>query len=95
MERKRHIGNDIVLIIFLDSSTPYKPTTISSNFIHVSIVIQVHQLNEDGTAFSYKVWVASKDSVQIYDPQLPSNPIFEKNDKFRDFLLSKSLFFYF
>ncbi len=34
VERKRHLGNDIVLIIFQDGSgPPYKPTSISSNFI--------------------------------------------------------------
>lgn len=30
LERKRHIGNDIVVILFQEGDTIYKPTTISS-----------------------------------------------------------------
>ena len=78
------------MIVFLDSSTPYKPTTISSNFIHVTIVIQVHQLNEDGSTYSYKMWVVSKDSVENFEPQLPIPPIFVKGKNFHNFLMSKS-----
>ena len=40
VERKRHLGNGIVLRVFLDSRSPYKPTIISSNFIHSTIVVQ-------------------------------------------------------
>lgn len=34
IERKRHIGNDIVLVIFLDDSmASYSPSLIKSHFI--------------------------------------------------------------
>jgi len=33
VERKRHIGNDVVVIVFQDGPTPsFKPTTITSKF---------------------------------------------------------------
>jgi hypothetical protein len=42
IERKRHIGNDIVCIIFQDGdSTPFTPTAITSKYNHVYIVVQV------------------------------------------------------
>lgn len=42
VERKRHIGNDVVVIIYQDgsSSKPFKPTAIASKFNHVYIVVQ-------------------------------------------------------
>ena len=33
IERKRHIGNDIVMIVFLEEGAMFKPTCISSNFL--------------------------------------------------------------
>ena len=38
LERKRFLGNDIVVIVFLDSdvTSPYKAETITSQFNHVS-----------------------------------------------------------
>ena len=32
LARKRHIGNDIGLILFVDGKTPYLPDTITSRF---------------------------------------------------------------
>jgi RAP1 GTPase activating protein 1 len=45
LERKRHIGNDIVIIIFLEGGTVYKPTTISSRQVHVVFVVKPLKLN--------------------------------------------------
>jgi len=45
LERKRHIGNDSVVILFLDDDeTIYVPTSISSRQIHVIIVIKKKKL---------------------------------------------------
>lgn len=40
LERKRHIGNDIVAIIFQEENTPFCPDIIASHFLHVYIVVQ-------------------------------------------------------
>jgi len=40
LEKKRHIGNDIVVIIFQEGDTPFDPTKIKSVFNHVFIVIR-------------------------------------------------------
>lgn len=41
MQRKRHIGNDIVAIVFQEENTPFVPDMIASNFLHAYIVVQV------------------------------------------------------
>jgi RAP1 GTPase activating protein 1 len=40
LERKRHLGNDIVVIVFVDSNSTYDPATIKSHFNHVVFVVQ-------------------------------------------------------
>ena len=40
LERKRHIGNDIVAVVFQEGATPFAPDMIASNFLHAFIVVQ-------------------------------------------------------
>jgi hypothetical protein len=40
IQRKRHIGNDIVSVIFVDGVAPFNPKTIKSQFLHVWIVVR-------------------------------------------------------
>lgn len=44
IQRKRHIGNDIVTIVFQEDNTPFHPSMIKSNFLHVFLVIQPAQV---------------------------------------------------
>lgn len=41
LQRKRHIGNDIVAIVFQEENTPFVPDMIASNFLHAYIVVLV------------------------------------------------------
>ena len=39
LQRKRHIGNDIVCVVFLEAeNTPFSPTCIKSHFLHTFII---------------------------------------------------------
>lgn len=40
LQRKRHIGNDIVAIVFQEENTPFSPSMIASHFLHSFIVVQ-------------------------------------------------------
>ena len=40
LERKRHIGNDIVAVVFQEDNTPFAPDMIASNFLHAFIIVQ-------------------------------------------------------
>ncbi|XP_077168361.1 rap1 GTPase-activating protein 2 isoform X4 [Paroedura picta] len=87
LQRKRHIGNDIVAIIFQEENTPFVPDTIASNFLHAYIVVQVENSETDNP--SYKVAVTAREDVPSFGPPLPNPPLFQKNSEFREFLLTK------
>ena len=40
LQRKCHIGNDIVSIVFQEVNTPFTPDMIASHFLHAYIVVQ-------------------------------------------------------
>jgi hypothetical protein len=46
LEKKRHIGNDVVVVVFQDGETPISPETIKSYFNHVFII--VHPIKPEG-----------------------------------------------
>ncbi|XP_064611477.1 rap1 GTPase-activating protein 1-like isoform X3 [Liolophura sinensis] len=87
LQRKRHIGNDIVAIVFQESNTPFIPDMIASHFLHAYIVIQPIDPNTDSTR--YKVSVTARDDVPFFGPTLPTPAVFKKGPEFRDFLLTK------
>ncbi|KJH51984.1 Rap/ran-GAP [Dictyocaulus viviparus] len=87
LQRKRHIGNDIVAIVFQEQNTPFAPDMIASNFLHAYIVVQpIDALTEK---VRYRVSVAARDDVPFFGPTLPAPSIFKKGQDFRNFLLTK------
>ncbi|XP_053379372.1 rap1 GTPase-activating protein 1-like isoform X4 [Mercenaria mercenaria] len=89
LQRKRHIGNDIVAIVFQEENTPFVPSMIASHFLHCYIVIQPISPNTDHT--QYKVTVTAREDVPYFGPPLPQDGIFKKGSEFREFILSKLL----
>ncbi|XP_034496222.1 rap1 GTPase-activating protein 2 isoform X2 [Ailuropoda melanoleuca] len=87
LQRKRHIGNDIVAIIFQEENTPFVPDMIASNFLHAYVVVQAE--NPGTETPSYKVSVTAREDVPAFGPPLPSPPVFQKGPEFREFLLTK------
>eukprot|EP01137_Pigoraptor_chileana_P008884 Opistho-2@56327 len=86
LERKRHIGNDIVTIVFTEGSTPFSMKTISSHFLHIFAVVR-RETAADGKTM-YRVHVGSNTKVPAFGPALPSPPLFTHAD-IREFLLIK------
>ncbi|XP_029433804.1 rap1 GTPase-activating protein 1 isoform X5 [Rhinatrema bivittatum] len=87
LQRKRHIGNDIVAIVFQDENTPFVPDMIASNFLHAYVVVQVEKTSTESTF--YKVSVTARDDVPFFGPPLPDPAIFRKGQEFQEFLLTK------
>ncbi|KAM9445479.1 rap1 GTPase-activating protein 1 isoform 12-T12 [Clarias gariepinus] len=87
LQRKRHIGNDIVAIVFQDQNTPFVPDMIASNFLHAYIVVQVENACTDNVL--YKVSVTARDDVPFFGPALPDPAIFKKGPEFHEFLYTK------
>ncbi|XP_069406453.1 signal-induced proliferation-associated 1-like protein 3 isoform X1 [Ovis canadensis] len=86
--RKRHIGNDIVTIIFQEpGALPFTPKNIRSHFQHVFIIVRAHNPCTDNVCYSMAV-TRSKDAPP-FGPPIPSGTTFRKSDVFRDFLLAK------
>ncbi|XP_077414576.1 signal-induced proliferation-associated 1-like protein 1 [Vanacampus margaritifer] len=86
--RKRHIGNDIVTIVFQEPGAhPFTPKAIRSHFQHVFIVVRVHDPCSENTCYS--VAVSRSQDVPPFGPSVPKGVTFPKSSVFRDFLLAK------
>lgn len=97
LSRKRHIGNDIVTIVFQEEGAlPFTPKTIRSHFQHVFIIVKVFNppLLPDGSydfnsQRHYAVAVSRSSDMPPFSPPIPENGIFVKSPQFKNFLLTK------
>uniref|UniRef100_A0A8D3BY55 Signal-induced proliferation-associated 1 like 1 n=1 Tax=Scophthalmus maximus TaxID=52904 RepID=A0A8D3BY55_SCOMX len=86
--RKRHIGNDIVTIVFQEpGALPFTPKNIRSHFQHVFVIVRAHNPCSDNS--SYSVAVTRSKDVPSFGPSIPEGVTFPKSSVFRDFLLAK------
>ena len=85
LQRKRHIGNDIVSIVFQEGNTPFSPDMVTSHFLHAYIVVSP----EPGDENLYRVSVTARSDVPFFGPSLPSPPVFRRGPQFREWLLNK------
>ncbi|KAM6956465.1 signal-induced proliferation-associated 1-like protein 2 isoform 2-T2 [Aplochiton taeniatus] len=86
--RKRHIGNDIVTIVFQEpGALPFTPKNIRSHFQHVFVIVKVHSPCTDNVCYS--VAVSRSKDVPPFGPPIPKGVTFPKSAVFRDFLLAK------
>lgn len=88
VERKRHIGNDIVNILFYESddfnTQWFKPSMMKTRFTHIFAVVVFCKCDQ-----TYKLNIFSEESVPLFGPPLPTPPVFDSHQEFRDFLLVK------
>jgi hypothetical protein len=86
VDKKRHLGNDIVAIVFQDTNTPFCPTLMKTKVTHAYVVVQ--PMDIDGPT-QYKVSVCCRKDVPDFGPKLPEPPVFKADSTFRQFLLCK------
>ncbi|CAF4043900.1 unnamed protein product [Rotaria sp. Silwood2] len=87
IQRKRHIGNDIVAIIFQEENTPFHPSMIKSNFLHVFLVVQPAQILSRPC---YKIMLIARDDIENFPPHLPKNIVYVRTaEQLKPFILSK------
>jgi hypothetical protein len=94
LERKRHIGNDIVAIVYQEDNTPFAPDMIASNFLHAFIVVQKLANNNKSSSSSssnkYKISVTARKDVPNFGPPISTDSIYDESDPaFKDWLLNK------
>lgn len=88
VEKKRHIGNDVVVIIFKEkNASPFLPSLMASKFNHIFIIVTLEII--EGKSI-FHVAVSSADGVPAFGPPLPDNGIFTDPASCRIFLLQKS-----
>ncbi|CAD6196096.1 unnamed protein product [Caenorhabditis auriculariae] len=88
LSRKRHIGNDMVTIIFQEpGAQPFSPITVRSHFQHVFIIVRTHNACTDSV--NYSVAVSRSKDVPPFGPPVPKGACFSKCAEFHDWLLTK------
>ncbi|XP_028042144.1 signal-induced proliferation-associated 1-like protein 2 isoform X1 [Bombyx mandarina] len=86
--RKRHIGNDIVTIVFQEpGAAPFTPRNIRSQFQHVFIVVRAIDPCTDHT--HYSIAVSRAKEVPLFGPPIKDGAVYPKGEAFTDLLLSK------
>ncbi|KAG7475414.1 rap1 GTPase-activating protein 2-like [Solea senegalensis] len=93
LQRKRHIGNDIVALVYQEGQTPFLSNVVKSHFLHCFLVvrrIQREEEEEEETGGpSYQVSVTAREDVPLFGPVIPEPPIFTDRSLLREFLLTK------
>ncbi|XP_072776316.1 signal-induced proliferation-associated protein 1 [Taeniopygia guttata] len=88
--RKRHIGNDIVTIVFQEpGARPFSPRALRSHFQHVFIVVRAHQPCTPRT--KYSVAVVRPEDTPRFGPAVPGGPRFLGGSGLRPFLLAAAI----
>ncbi|XP_054262184.1 signal-induced proliferation-associated 1-like protein 1 isoform X2 [Macrosteles quadrilineatus] len=86
--RKRHIGNDIVTIVFQEpGALPFTPKNIRSQFQHVFIIVRAINPCTENT--QYCVAVTRSKEVPVFGPPIHEGATFNKSKAFADFLIAK------
>eukprot|EP00039_Didymoeca_costata_P030593 m.30354 g.30354 ORF g.30354 m.30354 type:complete len:801 (+) comp8197_c0_seq1:374-2776(+) len=88
--RKRHIGNNLVNILFQDADAPpFDPSKFVSKYTKAFIVIRKE--NNDSPT-NYRVATVRHREVSEFGPELPVGGVFNLNDSsFRTFLINKAI----
>ena len=89
--RKRHIGNDILTIVFQeDGAEPFSPAVIRSQFQHVFIIVRhVPKFETPGSGPTFQVAVTHSSTIPKTTPAVPSYPVFQLGEDFRGYILAK------
>jgi len=89
VERKRHLGNDVVVIVFNDGYDTFSPDVIHSEFNHVFCVVQKDASSKAAGKTRYKIGLTCKIGVQPFYPILETPAVFDKSADLKEFLLVK------
>ena len=91
VERKRHIGNDVVVLIFKergDETDTFDPRVVTSHFNSVFFIVS--PTKRHGETY-YILNILNRPGIDPYPPYFKSSsPIFAKHE-FLEFLLTKSM----
>lgn len=85
IQRKRHIGNDIVTLVYLEGAgAQFDASIVKSRFLHVFILVQ-----KEGQG--WRVNVCRDENVPYFGPSLPESAMFYDPIALSTFLYQKSI----
>ena len=87
VERKRHIGNDMVVIIFKEGNFPFNPSLIHSQFPHIYLLIQLSGIVNGIPQFQFQT--LRHTDVPEFGPPTPSGVIPANSPALKSFILTK------
>ena len=90
LQRKRHIGNDVAVVIFKQTPEPLNVASIfRSQFIHVIVIVEIdEEASRSNGLVHYRIAVASRSGCHSFAPLIPFGPI-PADDSISAFLLHK------
>ncbi|KAI9286206.1 hypothetical protein BC943DRAFT_276520 [Umbelopsis sp. AD052] len=86
IHRKRHVGNDIVSIIFLEGDAKFCPSVIKSQFLHVFILVREEMVDDH---VAWRIEVIYNENVPEFGPVLPAPALIYSAHDLRAFLSTK------
>jgi hypothetical protein len=89
LDRKRHIGNDLVVIIFWEGPGSFDASMLVTQMCHVFIVFERVPSLPDSQLPRYRVGVVCRSGVQPFRPYLPAPAEFDADEKLRTWLFMK------
>ena len=92
VERKRHIGNDVVTLVFderRDDADRFDPTVVTSQFLLSMVFVSPVLDPATGATTHYVVNTVNKPSLDPFPPFLPEHNVFPAGPAFRNWLLHK------
>ncbi len=92
LHRKRHVGNDVVVVVFCEGDEPFNPETLTSNYNHVFVLVRPVPDDPSGRkkVTHYEVCHASVRGVKPFRPFVPAEGTVAAADM-RAWLLTKVL----
>lgn len=102
VEKKRHIGNDICVIIFKDGFTPFSPNMLTSEFnreitsyfcqvYETDVFAVVQRFESTDKVPLYRMEIATKDGVPAFGPPVYGSHLFIDPQLFKEALLTKRI----
>lgn len=90
ISQKRHIGNDVVVIIFQEGDAKINFADFRSQFNHVFAIVKKEQVeSRKSRSYKYRVQFVYKPDVPPSPPFLQDPPLYDIGKSFREFFLSK------
>ena len=92
LERKRHVGNDVVVLIFkeqADENDLFDPRILTSHFNSIYIVVTPE--NTSSFNYRYKICLAAKSEINPFPPYIEDDSWNFHDDNFKDLVLRKCI----